>query len=381
MKKKWVALLAALIALCLIVVMNIRGKKNEAPVQEPAEETRETAEEEKEPEETAQAEETGQEEEAAPQEETAEEEQNADTPDYSLEENWAYYGIGEGKDADLFLVAPTVDTKEEYNMSMEDEELKEAFVGGLNRERGLYEDAARMYAPYYRQAAMGVYSLDKADWEPYLGLAYRDLSAAFAYYLANLNEERPIILAGFSQGADMCLRLLEEFFGDEDLYDQLVAVYAIGWPVTEEMTKAYPQIVPAQGETDTGVVISFDCEDPELEETFLNPAGTKVLSINPLNWMTDETPADRSLNLGACFTRSSGEIKSEIPGFCGCYIDPDRGVIKVTDIDGAEYKPVVPGLPQGAYHLYDYQFFFRNLQDNVQKRVEAYMKEALQNAA
>ena len=73
---------------------------------------------------------------------------------------------------------------------------------------------------------------------------------------------------------------------------------------------------------------------------------------------------------------SSGEIKSEIPGFCGCYIDPDRGVIKVTDIDGAEYKPVVPGLPQGAYHLYDYQFFFRSLQINVGVRTQQYLMEA-----
>jgi hypothetical protein len=56
-------------------------------------------------------------------------------------------------------------------------------------------------------------------------------------------------------------------------------------------------------------------------------------------------------------------------------------VIKVTDIDAADYKPVVPGLPEGAYHVYDYQFFFRNLQDNVEKRLDAYMAEALQNAA
>jgi predicted esterase len=70
-----------------------------------------------------------------------------------------------------------------------------------------------LYAPYYRQAVMAVYShdgLDKANWEPYMETVYKDISASFDWYLANLNEGRPIILAGFSQGADMCLRLLEE---------------------------------------------------------------------------------------------------------------------------------------------------------------------------
>jgi len=104
-----------------------------------------------------------------------------------------------------------------------------------------------------------------------------------------------------------------------------VAVYAIGWPVTEEMRKSYLQIVPAKGETDTGVVISFDCEAPELEETFINPKGQKALSINPLNWATDAAPADRSLNLGDCFTKYSGAIRSETEALCGCYIDEERG--------------------------------------------------------
>ena len=61
-------------------------------------------------------------------------------PDYSKEENWAYFALGEGKDVDLFLICPTVDTKDEYNMSMDDEEVKKSFFGALNMERGIYED-------------------------------------------------------------------------------------------------------------------------------------------------------------------------------------------------------------------------------------------------
>ena len=80
-------------------------------------------------------------------------------------------------------------------------------------ERGIYEDSTRMYAPYYRQAAMKIYDLTVEERQPYLELAYSDVSDAFAWYLENENEGRPIILAGFSQGADMCYRLLEDYFG------------------------------------------------------------------------------------------------------------------------------------------------------------------------
>jgi hypothetical protein len=228
---------------------------------------------------------------------------------------------------------------------------------------------------------MKVYSLDRDEWEPYMELAYSDVSAAFAWYLEHENEGRPIVLAGFSQGADMCYRLLEEYFGDEELYDQLVAVYAIGWPCTEELTAQYPQIRPAQCADDFGVVISFDCEAPEVTETFISPAGQRAFGINPLNWRTDETAADKSENLGACFTNYSGEIRSEQEALCGCYLDVERGVVKVTDVDPAEYAPIVPRLPYGAYHVYDYQFFFRNLQQNVAERLASYMARAATDLA
>ena len=312
---------------------------------------------------------------------TAAEAADPDIVDYANEDNWAYFGIGEDKDVDLFLICPTVDMRDEYNMSMDDEETKASFTGALNMERGIYEDSTRMYAPYYRQAAMKIFDLTEEERKPYLAFAYSDISAAFAWYLENENEGRPIILAGFSQGADMCLRLLEEYFGDESLYNQLVAVYAVGWSCTEEMVQKYPQIVPAQSADDIGTVICFDCEAPEVTETVVNPAGTRSYSINPLNWKTDGTAADKSENIGACFTSYSGKIKREEINLCGCYIDEERGVLKVTDVTPADFPPVLPIFPEGAYHLYDYQFFYRNLQENVANRVKIYLESLLDNAA
>ena len=55
----------------------------------------------------------------------------------------------------------------------------------------------------------------------------------------------------------------------------------------------------------------------------------------------------------------------------GC--SSERGVVKVTDVSAADYPAVVPGLPDGAYHVYDYLFFYRNLQQNVRVRTARYL--------
>ena len=301
--------------------------------------------------------------------------QNADTVDYSQSENWAYYGIGEGKEADLFLICPTVDMgkNENYNMSMEDTDTKESFVGALNMERGIYEDSAVMYAPYYRQMTFPVYSMSDEEMKPYLEIAYRDVAAAFEYYYKNCNNGRPIILAGFSQGSQLLLMLLEEYFDDAEYSEKLVAAYCIGWRVTEEDIAEYPHLKMAQGENDTGVIISFNSEAEGVEDSIMVPNGVKTFGINPLNWKTDSTPADKSLNKGACFTRYSGEIKRETPELTGAYLDAVRGTLIVTDIEPGDYSNSL--FPDGVYHLYDYQFFFRNLQENVAVRLESFLKK------
>ena len=133
------------------------------------------------------------------------------------------------------------------------------------------------------------------------------------------------------------------------------------------MTAAYPQIAPAQGETDTGVVISFDCEDGTLTDTLVIPAGKKALSINPLNWKTDSTIADKSMNLGAVMSTGA----EPIPSLCGAYIG-SRGELVVTDVTAKDYPAVIDIFPDGSYHIYDYMFFFENLRENVAVRTNAW---------
>lgn len=69
-------------------------------------------------------------------------------------------------------------------------------------------------AEVYRETG----SLDDA----FKGLPLQDAEAALDYYFENLNEGRPFILAGHSQGAAILKELLKTYFRDHPEYYQLV---------------------------------------------------------------------------------------------------------------------------------------------------------------
>ena len=302
---------------------------------------------------------------------------SAQEPDYARAADWAYWRVGGSKPADLFIVCPTVDlgTGGNKNMSLADNEAKKNFYGALNMERGIYEQHCRMYAPYYRQAVLADYDLPIKEAEPYFNLAYKDVRAAFVYYMQHENNGRPFVLAGFSQGAEMCLRLLKEFGNEDFVKNNMVACYAIGWRFTPQEAKQYPYIRPAQSADDLGTVIMFNSEAPEVTTSAIVPEGVKTFAINPLTWSCGSKKAPKTLNAGACFTDYSGAVVREVPQLTGCYIDSVRGTLKVTDVDKKEFVPGLPLFSEGVYHIYDYQFFYRNLQKNVNLRIKTFMEE------
>ena len=189
------------------------------------------------------------------------------------------------------------------------------------------------------------------------------------------NNGRPFVLAGFSQGAEMCLRLLKEFGDESFVKNSMVACYAIGWRFTPQEAAEYPYIQPAKCADDLGKVIIFNSEAPEVTSSAIVPEGVKSFAINPLTWNCGTQKAPKTLNAGACFTDYSGVVVREVPQLTGCYIDSVRGTLKVTDVDKKEFVPGLPLFTEGVYHIYDYQFFYRNLQQNVNLRIKTFMEE------
>ncbi len=296
--------------------------------------------------------------------------------DYASPDMWAFFGEGEDKPVDLFLVPPTCyGGSRGSNMAISETKTKNNIIGAVNMQKGIFSDSCRLFAPFYRQIGISTLkTLDETEeLETAKANAYSDVREAFLYYMATENDGRPVILAGYSQGADMVLRLLKEFYGDKAFSDRLVAAYALGWALTEEEIAAYPQIVPAEGETDTGVVICFNSEDRDTNGSLIVKEGVKTVCINPLSWRTDSEPAAKELNEGAVFLDKEGKVTDEIPNITGGYIDPVRGTLKLTDVTKEEYPAVLNVLEDGCFHYYEYNFFYNNLRTNVAKRVEAYL--------
>ena len=97
-----------------------------------------------------------------------------------------------------------------------------------------------------------------------------------------------------------------------------------------------------------------------------------AICINPLNWTTEETPADKSLNLGAVFFDDfKGVVKREVPHYTGARIDKKVCALVTTPPENLE----IGHFPQGVLHKYDYAFWYRNLERNVRDRIEAYLKK------
>lgn len=301
--------------------------------------------------------------------------------DYALDAFWAAKAETNEHAADTFFVLPTVNMKETVpgNEDITDERKATRFVKTYGMEKGIVEESTDVYAPLYRQSTLacyltedGFFSDDPAQINramEYDDNAYADIRAAWLYYMENWNRGRPVVLFGYSQGADMVLRLLAEFGEEEPLSGSLAAAYVIGWPVQETFFQEHPKLKRAQGETDTGVIISYNAMD----ERAALPE-TKECSINPLNWKTDSTPAANEENLGFVTADITGQITEEIPAYCGAYLDADSGKLIVTGMANGDalYSATNSVFPAGDYHLHDLNFFYRNLQKNIGDRIERF---------
>ena len=294
--------------------------------------------------------------------------------DYSDRDNWAYTGTEENRDCDVFFIAPTnVAGDADYLIAdMSNGEDKDRILASIGMQTGIYNETGRFFAPYYRQITLAAYLLDETERLEYLKTSYVDVDAAFDWYMEHENNGRPFIIAGFSQGAEHAIKLVKDHIGNSDFADKFIAAYIIGWRMTDDDLKECELLKMAQSETDTGVCICFECEAESVEGSIILPEDTFSYSINPLNWKTDSTPASKEENLGFVYPAADGSVKKEIPQLCGAYIDPKRGALKVTDVTPEQYPAILQFMPEGSYHIYDYEFFYRNLQANVKVRTESW---------
>ncbi len=296
---------------------------------------------------------------------------HAQEPDYSDSYYWLSLPSAE-KTVDVFYVYPTVSSSPDGFMNVTSDDERALAQGIFAAQASVYTPNANVFAPYYRQmstqVAVGPDALATDTDEFKQGAV--DVQEAFDYYIANLNEGRPFIIAGHSQGTMALIELIKNRFGDdEDLRNRMVAAYLIGYTVTDADLEA-AGLTAAQGANDTGVVVTYNTQSP-------TSAGGPMLMpgahcINPLTWTTDDTYAPASENLGARFYNdSTGEFLREVANYSDAQINPETGALMTTIPEGEDLD--IGPYSEGVYHRYDYAFWYRNLEQNVGDRVAAYL--------
>ena len=238
---------------------------------------------------------------------------------------------------------------------------------------GVFDESCNVFMPIYRQISMPKPGSDYRAIIDYVSKF--DATDALDYYLTNLNQGRPFILAGHSQGASVLIALLENYMTKHpEALKRMVAAYPIGFAVTKDWL-AKTGLKFAEGATDTGVIVSWNTEGPaNLKEKNMTLAEGGI-SINPINWKRDDTYADVKENLGSL----NVEGKLVTPGLADARVDTVRGSVVVTTIANKElYAIPADGAvmfgPE-SYHLHDYGFFFNNMKQNVADRIKAFLEK------
>ncbi len=308
------------------------------------------------------------------------------TPDYSQKSSW--YQIPEiTKDVDTFYILATeymgFDEGAPNYAAMDEPEMVESAPFQYATNASAFEESTNVFLPFYRQSSLKyageVWRRDGNGDAALSGIPYEDITAALDYYFENYNNGRPFILASHSQGSAISKLVLKKYFKEHpEYYSRMVAAYVIGYAVTKDDLDANPHLKFASGESDTGVIISWNTEgkgnvENNVKTCVLYP---NAISINPLNWKLDGTYAPTSENLGSLMLNE--EQTQFVIGDVGAdaQVIPERGVI----LTNAQIEPMPPELaavateffgPDGR-HESDYTFYYNNIKANVAKRIATF---------
>lgn len=303
--------------------------------------------------------------------------------DYAKDANWLEKPEDNATtmSADVFMLYPTAYAMKNKKASPISTVGNASMQAGaqvfLASQGSAFESSGNIYAPYYRQLdASWWLSKSKEDQADYLnGVPKADVIAAFDYYINNLNNGRPFILVGHSQGAALIKEILFDYMAQHpELNDRLVAAYVLGESVTQADLNQNIGVHFATGASDTGAVISYNTVSPNFTGT-LSTWEEGALVINPISWTTTETNASASENLGSYVRNSNGDYE-KISGLADAQVDSTRGLLICSTADEATYEMPSSAskiFPAGSFHNNDISFYYYNLQSNAENRVAQYL--------
>lgn len=284
--------------------------------------------------------------------------------------------------AAIFFVHPTsYINRAHWNGPIDDPEASERAILFIKGQASAFNAVGDVWAPKYRQATFGAFLTDKPEAQKALDAAYNDVARAFDAFL-KANPKAPIILAGHSQGSLHLLRLLKEKVAGTPLAKRIVAVYAVGWPVSLEADIPALGLPACTERGQSGCIISWqsfaepadpsairNMYDASTGFTGLPRKDTHILCINPLTG-TPDSAAAATHNLGTLKPdeelKDATLVEGTVPARCA-----RRGFLMIGD--PPELGPYV--LPGNNYHVYDYSLFWANVRRDAKERLNSFLKQ------
>jgi len=244
-----------------------------------------------------------------------------------------------------------------------------------------FNHVGEIWAPKYRQATFGAFLTDEESSRRALDFAYRDVLAAYEQFLREAPRDRPIILAGHSQGSLHLLRLLQERIRGAPERGRIAAAYLVGWPISTSVDLPALPLPPCTRTGQAGCVLTWQSfsepADPAMiVETWeasqgLNGQprqGTAMLCVNPITGNAGDA-APPEAHLGTLIpndTLTDGTIvPAQVPARCN-----ERGFLLIGS-SPPDMGPYV--LPGNNYHVYDYTLFWANVRADVEARLATFL--------
>lgn len=281
--------------------------------------------------------------------------------------------------AAVFFIHPTsfLD-RSSWNAPLNDAQANDRAALFLRGQASAFNEVGAIWAPRYRQATFGAFLTNQQAATQALDLAYRDVVAAFDRFLVEAGD-RPIILAGHSQGALHLSRLLKDHVAGQPVAARIVAAYVVGWPVSRTADLPEMGLPECRGPDQAGCILSWQSfaepADPALIlETFdattgfngTKRAGTPMVCTNPLTGKADDS-APASANLGTLFPSADLTTAQIEPGRVPARCE-GRGLLMIgSPPDLGNYV-----LPGNNYHVYDYSLFWANVRADAARRLKAF---------
>ena len=213
-------------------------------------------------------------------------------------------------------------------------------------------DGNNYYSPYYRHITLDSWATLNEDTisRRYRDVAFVDVKHAFDYFVEHFNNQRPFILAGFSQGGKSVVELMKVM--TPEVRQRMVAAYVLGYKVTPDDVAQADWIKAAQDSVDTGVTI---CYNSVSDVKYVKPVISvpNVMCINPVNWRIDETPATLNDTITV-------------------RLNKEHQVLVLEGFDGSYLPNILDMLNTGDYHSIEPWVYSECLRKNFKQRIRAF---------